>query len=288
MIGSLRLPATERRILGGAPLRSITPWIVAVMSFTIVLAGACGLLTASAAAELGDAIGHRYVLMVPGQRGEITRIAERLRAVPGVRAAEPVAEAEMRATLRRWLGSAADSTDLPVPALVKLELANDGDITSVRGALLRAAPGSQLSSYRARVGPLLQSLKVVQGVAFALVALLTAAASSAVVLAARGSIDSHRSTVDVLHGIGAADEQIARLFQHRIALDTLVGSFIGAAVAGIIIFAVGGGARWAAEMSGLGLRPSDLMILVSLPFLLTIVATLAARAAIFSALRGSL
>ena len=46
----------SRWVLNGEDDR--TPWIVAVMSFTMLLVAACGLVTAHAAAELGGAIGH--------------------------------------------------------------------------------------------------------------------------------------------------------------------------------------------------------------------------------------
>ena len=286
MIGWLSPPPAERRILAGAPLRSITPWIVAVMSFTMLLVAACGLVTARAAGELSGSIGQRYVLTVPA--GDPQEIAGRIRSLPGVRSVEAVSEAEMRGTLERWLGPSAKSADLPIPALVRFELGKGVDIAGLRAALLRAAPGGAVSSYQENVAPLLSSLKLVQWVALALVILLGAAASSAVVLAARGAVDSHRSTVDVLHGIGATDNQVTRVFQHRIALDTLVGSLAGAAAAAIVLLIVAGGARWAADMSELGFGGLDFLFLISLPLLLTIVATLAARAAILSALRKSL
>lgn len=288
MIAWLSPPPAERRILPGSPLRSITPWIVAVMSFTMLVAAACGLVTARAAGELGGAIDQRFVLTVPAGSGDASAIAQRIRVLPGVRAAEAVGEREMRATLGRWLGPTADSADLPVPALIKFELADGADAARLRRALLGAVPGGQVSSYQDNVAPLLSSLRLVQWIALALVVLLGAAASSAVVLAARGAIDSHRQTVDVLHGIGATDGQVTRLFQYRIALDTLAGSLAGAAAAGLVMAAIAGGARWAAEMSGLGLGTSDLLLLAGLPLLLTIIATISARAAILSALRESL
>ena len=288
MIGWFAPPPSERRILGGTPLRSITPWIVAVMSFTILLVAACGLVTARAASDLRGAVGQRYVVTVPAGAGDAGALAERLRGSGAVRSVEPVSEDDMRATLRRWLGPAADSADLPIPALVNFDLAEGSDIESVRRLLRGASPGAQITSYDDSAAPLLASLRLVQWVALALLALLVAAASSAVVLAARGAIDSHRSTVDVLHGIGATDAQVARLFQHRIALDTLLGSLAGAAPAAAVMLLIAGGARWAAEMSGLRLGALDLLLLAALPFLLTAIATLAARAAILSALRESL
>lgn len=287
MIGWLTPPVAERRILGGARLRSITPWIVAVMSFTILLVAACGLLTARAAGELKGSIGQRYVLTVPAGGGDIDALARQLGEMPALRSVRPVSEAEMRDDLRRWLGPAADSKDLPVPALIQFDVREGHHMGAARSALLRAAPGGTITSYGDSVAPLLSSLRLLIWVALAIVILLGAAASAAVILAARGAIDSHRSTVDVLHGIGATDGQVTRLFQHRIALDTLIGSLAGAALAGLVILAVAGGARWAADMGGLSLGGTDIILLVLLPILLTAITTVAARAAILAALRES-
>ena len=62
--------------------------------------------------------------------------------------------------------------------------------------------------------------------------LLMAAATAAVVLlAARAGLETHRDTIEVLHMLGSTDVQVARLFQRRIALDTLIGGAIGAVAA---------------------------------------------------------
>ena len=288
MIGWLSPPPAERRILAGPALRSITPWIVAVMSFTILVVAASGLLVARAAGDLGASIGARQVLTVPAGAGDVTAIAERLRAMPGVASVEPQSEARMRGTLKRWLGPAADSPDLPVPALITFEIAPGHNMEALRPALLRAVPGGAITSYSDSLAPLLRSFRLLQWVALALVLLLAGAACAAVMLAARSAIDSHRSTVDVLHGIGATDAQVTRLFQHRIALDTLIGSLAGAIAAGAVIALVAASARWAGDLGGLDLGSVDWLLLALLPFVLTAAATLAARAAILAALRESL
>ena len=63
----------------------------------------------------------------------------------------------------------------------------------------------------------------------------TEATAAAVVLATRGALDTHRFTIEVMHGIGATDRQIAALFQRRIAIDSLTGSLVGAALAGAVL-----------------------------------------------------
>ena len=88
------------------------------------------------------------------------------------------------------------------------------------------APGARIIAHRDSVAPLLNSLSVLQAVAFGLVLLLSAAAAAAVVLAARGALDTHRFTIEVMHGIGATDLQVTHLFQRKIAIDAFIGSLV--------------------------------------------------------------
>jgi cell division transport system permease protein len=130
---------------------------------------------------------------------------------------------------------------------------------------------------------------VLQWVAFGLVLLLSGAAAAAVVLAARGAIDTHRFTIEVMHGIGATDIQVTNLFQRRIAIDALAGSIAGAIAAAIVLLLLASGAAFADDLAGGAvLRPLDLALLALLPLALTGLATWVARAAVLAALREAL
>jgi cell division transport system permease protein len=123
----------------------------------------------------------------------------------------------------------------------------------------------------------------------ALVLLMAAATGAAVILAARGALDTHRSTIEIMHGIGATDEQVAKLFQRKIALDALAGALAGGAAAAIgLLIIAGSGAAMASDLAGSSpLRISDLIILALMPLAAVFLATLVARAAVLSALRGA-
>jgi cell division transport system permease protein len=122
-----------------------------------------------------------------------------------------------------------------------------------------------------------------------MVLLMAAATSAAVVLAARGALDTHRSTIEIMHGIGATDEQVARLFQRKIALDALAGALVGGAVAALALLLIGaGGTALARDLAGTApLTLGDLVLLAMLPLAAVVLATLVARAAVLSALRQS-
>jgi cell division transport system permease protein len=122
-----------------------------------------------------------------------------------------------------------------------------------------------------------------------LVLLLSAAAAAAVVLAARGALDTHRFTIEVMHGIGATDLQVTNLFQRKIAIDAFIGSIAGGFAAALVLLLLAGGAAFVGELTGgASLSVRDFAVLALLPFALTALATWVARAAVLKALREAL
>ena len=288
MISWLFPSLADRRLLGVRPLSGPTPWVIAIMSFSIMIIAAAGLALANTAGLFSNAVESRFAIELPAGGEEAGRMAEVVKAIPGVGAVQPVSEAEMRATLRRWLGPAASSRELPVPALINFTLDPGASLGSVQRRVQAIAPGATVEAHRATVRPILRSLKTLQWVALSLVALLATAAASAVVLAARGALDTHRSTIDVLHGIGATDAQVTNLFQRRIALQALTGSIAGAVAAALVLLMLTAGSTFVGEMAGgVTLGWGDLLLLSLLPFALTALATAVARTAVLARLRQS-
>ena len=280
---------SERRLLGEARLRGPTAWVIAIMSFSILIIAAAGLALASTAGVLTRAIEARYSIEVPAGGGNAGALLGTVRSLPGVASADAVPESEMRQTLERWLGPAAQSSELPVPALVNFDVRPGANLAAIQQRVQALAPSATITTHREAVGPLLRSLRLLQWVAFGLVLLLSLAASAAVVLAARGALDTHRFTIEVMHGIGATDEQVTRLFQRKIAIDALVGSLAGAAAAGVVLLMLATGAAFAGELTGgATLTVGDLILLALLPLALTALATGVARAAVLAALRKAL
>ena len=279
----------ERRLLGAEARRAPTPWVIAIMSFSIMLIAATGLALANTASVLTRAIESRYALEVPGGGSDLNALVSALRASPGITSVEAVAEAAMRKTLERWLGPAANSSDLPVPALVNFDVLPGADLAAVQNRAQAIAPAARIVAHRDSVGPLLHSLVVLQVVAFGLVLLLSAAAAAAVVLAARSALETHRFTIDVMHGIGATDLQVTHLFQRKIAIDALIGSVTGGIAAAAVLLLLAGGATFAGDLTGgATLNIGDLLLLALLPLALTALATWVARTAVLRALREAL
>ncbi|NUT01450.1 MAG: cell division protein [Sphingomonas sp.] len=277
----------ERRLLPGGTLNGPTPYVIAIMTFAMMIVAAAGLALANAAGIVAGAVEHRYVLQLSdGSGGKVDAAVRAARSTRGVVSAEPVPEREMRRTLEKWLGPGGLGNELPVPALIHVELASGASASQVGPALERSAPGARFIAEQATVQPLLGSLRALRWLAVALVLMMAAATSAAVVLAARGALDTHRPTIEIMHGIGATDEQVAALFQRKIALDAMVGAIVGGVVAALALLLIGGGGlALGQELAGAPpLKPFDLVLLGLLPVAAVLLATLVARFAVLRAL----
>ncbi|HVH38043.1 MAG TPA: FtsX-like permease family protein [Sphingomicrobium sp.] len=289
MLGWLTAPAPERRLLSEGRLRGPTLYVIAIMTFAMVVVAAAGLGLSNAAGIVARGVESRFVIQAEDS-SSLPKVLQVVRSVPGVRTAEPVPEAEMRKTLERWLGPGGLSDDLPVPALVNVDLAPGTDSGAVGRRVEQASPGVRFVAHGQVVRPLLKSLRVLQWLALALVALMAVATSAVVVLAARGAFDTHRSTIDIMHGLGATDQQVTNLFQRKIAVDAFLGALAGGIAAALALIVLGGSASALAGdlAGGPPLTAGDLVILALLPIGAVVLAALVARAAVLSALRQSL
>jgi cell division transport system permease protein len=276
----------ERRLLGIRPLRGPTPWVIAIMTFSIMIVAAAGLALAETASLVATGAQARYSAQIPDGNRRLSASLQAIRSAPGVTNADAVPEADMRKILERWLGPAGASADLPVPALIIFDVRPGSDVQAIARRVETAAPGAKVIAHREALGPLLRSLRALQWLAGALVLLLGGACAAAVVLAARGALDTHRFTIEVMHGIGATDVQVTNLFQRKIAIDALIGSLLGGVAAALVLIGLAAGASFAGElMSGMALGATDLVILALVPLALTALATWVARTAVLATLQ---
>jgi cell division transport system permease protein len=194
----------------------------------------------------------------------------------------------MQKLLEPWLGGGAIDAELPIPAMIDVDLAEGAasDIASVRAVLAAVAPSARVDSDASWLAPLGRLIAALRWLAAALVLLMIGATGATVVLAARAALDTHRPTIEVLHLMGATDVQVARLFQRRIALDALFGGIVGLAAATLVLLLLGSrAAALGSDLLGsVGLPPLAWALLIALPMLGVLLAMLVARATILRAL----
>ena len=289
-----RLLAADRRLLDDRRGTRAMAWVMAIMLFLTVLAAAFGLATLGVAAVLDRQLAGRLTVQIatPAEHVRTREAAAALAALqrlPEVRRAVAVDPAHLADMLEPWLGADGADSDLPIPAMIDVDLAETSPATlaRVRNAVRAAAPGARVDRQESWLAPVRSVMTMLTGMAGGLVLLMAGATAAVVILAARAGLDTHSDTIDVLHMLGSTDVQVARLFQRRIGLDTLIGGVIGMAVAFGVVMLVGAqlDALGSDLVAGLRLGVGDWVILACLPVAFALLATLAARLAVLAALR---
>ena len=283
----------DRRLLDESHSTWVMTWIMAIMLFLTVLAAALGLGTLGAAALLDRQLAGRLTVQIV-EPVEAKRLDQAARALAALKATRDVTRAievdhaKLATLLRPWLGNDAADPDLPIPAMIDVDLgvADAAAVARVRAAVRRVAPSARIDRHESWMSPVRDFMAMVTWLAGGLVLLMAAATAAVVILAARAGLETHRATIEVLHMLGSTDVQVARLFQRRIALDTLVGGLLGTALAFVMVGVIGWQLRALGSdlLAGLTLGVRDWIVLAGLPIAFALLATFAARQAVLGTL----
>ena len=272
---------------------ALTAWIAVATSFLAVLTLAAGLAAVELAAGWrADLAGVATVRVAAGDGTEdrVRAVLEVLRTTPGVAAARPLTDAEQAALLAPWLGDAAALTaeaGLPAPRLVDVTLEGEGpDPARLQGRLDMTVEGARYDDHAAWRRPLVAAAEGLTDLAFAATALVLATAALMMALAARATLAANRHVIEIVRLVGAEDGFIARAFVRRLARRAAFGATLGAGLgcaALALLPAVPGETGLAV---GLGPEGAGWLALgAGVPVASTLVAWLAARAAVRVALR---
>lgn len=295
--GNWLTSAAGRRLLPEGWLSGPMPWVIAIMMFLMVLAAAAGLALGFAARGLDSHLsGQITVQIVDANQTRRDATADRIVAavgrVEGVSAVKRISDREITELLRPWLGAGLADNDLPVPAMIDVTFAPGaaGAQRAAEASILTISPRARIDDHAQWLAPLAGLIGSLRWLAAVLVLLMAAAAAFTVVLAARSALNTHQTTIEVMHHLGSTDAQIAQLFQRRIATDALFGGLIGLLLASLVIFAVGDRiAEVGSDLIGSVELPLIAWgILALLPLAGTLLAMVAARLTIIFALRQKL
>ncbi|TMJ20425.1 MAG: FtsX-like permease family protein [Alphaproteobacteria bacterium] len=283
----------EKGLLPEGRVAGPMPWVIAIMMFLTVLAAAAGLGLAGAASRFDAQIGTRITIQVVEanpdlRRAQAAAAARAVQNLPGVTAVRPVPETEVQRLLEPWLGAGGLESDIPVPALIDVDMTAEAhrSLDRLRGAVAAAAPAARVDDNGQWLAPLASLIGALKWLAVGLVLLMVGATAATVVLAARAALDTHRGTIEILHLMGATDVQVARLFQRRIALDALFGGLLGFILAALVLIGIGERvSALGSELLGSAAVPAPAWgVLVALPAFGVFLAMLVARLTILKAL----
>ncbi len=286
------------RLLPPTRLGGPIPWVIAILIALVVIAAAGGLalrnLADNARADLSGALTVQILEAEPERRAELADIAARIIAAQdNVKSVRIVPDAEIDALLEPWLGAAAESEDLPVPALIDIELAGPASpqaIARLESAVRADVPSARVDAQSEWLRPVYDALAALQYLALALIALVGFATAAAVWLAARSAFSSHRGTVEIVHLLGGTDAQVTRIFLRSVVRDAAIGAFIGLGLGIAAVWVLG--RQFAGLDSGMvsggGLGWQDWAAITAIPVGGVLLAYATGRLTIMRALRAML
>ena len=204
-----------------------------------------------------------------------------------------VPEDELTALLEPWLGTSAGSENVPIPALIDVELnaaASPQQLAGLQEALDRAVPGTKVDAQSTWLQPVYSALVALQWLALALIALVAFATAGAVWLAARSAFANHKDTVEIIHLLGGTDGQITQVFQRTVMIEAGFGALLGTALGVATVWLLG--QQFAALDSGMiggaTLGLNEWLLIAAIPLAGVLLAMLTARITISLALRAML
>ncbi len=274
------------------------PWVIAILIALVVLAAAGGLalrnLAETARADLAAAVTVQVIEANPDLRSTRARdIAALLAEAPLVQSVRVVPEEELAALLEPWLGAGATNADVPIPALIDVELtrrASPAEIARIADLLDTSGPGLRVDAQSEWLRPVSNALAALQYLALGLIVLVALANAAAVWLAARNAFATHRDTVEIIHLLGGTDHQITRIFQRAVLREAMFGAVLGAAIGAAAVWLLG--QQFAALDSGMvtggGFALADWLILAAIPLAGVGLALVTARITIALALKAML
>ena len=278
------------------------PWVIAILIALVVIAAAGGLslrnLAENARADLSDAVTVQIAEADAQARAAQTQAAaDAMGNSSLVTSVRIVPEDELEALLEPWLGAAAASDDVPIPALIDVELnrrASAQEIAQLQSVLDTAlAPldgEARIDAQSDWLRPVYNALAALQYLALALIALVGFATAAAVWLAARTAFSNHRETVEIIHLLGGTDAQVTKIFQRSVLRDAVFGSVIGLVLGLAAVWLLG--RQFAALDSGMigggGLDWNDWVVIAAIPVGGVLLALITGRITIGFALKSML
>jgi cell division transport system permease protein len=239
MMAFRRRSRADQLGLRSAMADHVMPSLVGAMSFLAALALAGSMAAATLATQWRAESASSLTVQVPDpQSPAADGKATRLQAVMGILQASPdvsdvrqLSAADMDALLKPWLGEDVARLDLPVPAIITAgwhALANPPSTPQKLGEQLgAAAPGTLATTgaaWASRVAALTSSIEASAAVVLVLVALVAAAVIS---VATRAGLAQRREAIEIVHGLGALDTDIAAAFARRATWLAAAGGILG-------------------------------------------------------------
>lgn len=266
--------------------------VVAALAFLACFALAAALGAARLADGWTEGLAGSALVRVDTTEAEglgprIATVIEVLEGTEGIASTRVLPMEEVEALIEPWYGAAEMDDDLPIPALVAVELTPgaEPDPQIVQARLDGAAAGVVYDDHGRWRGQAAQAARAVRTAALVALAACAAAILAVTVLTIRSGLAAQRATIATLRLAGAEDRTIAGLYQRRFLWLALGGALLGCALAALTVVGLGASTALAQALPGLAAPEAWPLAMAGVVVAFVVIAVLAARGAVMGALR---
>jgi cell division transport system permease protein len=246
-------PLVPRQSISGRALIAVT----AIMTFLASITVGAVILVAQAAAEWQSDVSREVTIQILPADGRdldaaVAKAAALARNFSGIGEVRPYTKEESSKLLEPWLGSGLSLSELPVPRLIVVKIADGAapDIPQLRRQLAEQVPGAMLDDHRGWIERMRAMSGAAVGIGIGILVLMVAATVLSVTFATRGAMATNKTVIEVLHLVGAKNGFIAGNFQRHFLLLGLQGGAIGGGAA-VALFALAAlVSRWFSGTAG--------------------------------------
>jgi cell division transport system permease protein len=263
-------------------------WLVMVLVFMAALAvtvnSYIGVLLHDWNRSVSGTLTVQIPVMEHGDKAtaaSVAKVIDVLKRHPAVAEATAVPRTKVMELLKPWLGEGEAVADLPLPALIDVQMKADGNdaIAAVVGSVKTAAPQAVVDDHRVWLNRVMGLAQGFGAVALAIMVLVTGALGLTIVFATRASLAEFAQVIEVLHVVGAKDGYVAGQFARRALVQAIVGGAAGLALYAPALALV----AWLASrvdrevLPAATLPPAHWLTLLALPFAAGLLAMLTAH-----------
>jgi cell division transport system permease protein len=267
--------------------------LIALMTFLGMLALASSFALSAMTQRWSSGLENRITIEIPTQdengklldRKAIATLTQNitagLRGTPGVTDIHALSDAEITKLVEPWLGQDLAKTDIPVPGIIAVETSSsDAQILqTIHNKIVALAPSARMDTHEEWLNDLLRFTGAMKLAAMILAVVIGGTTITAVSGAVRSRLAVHRAEVELLHLIGASDKYITKQFQRHSMILALRGGFVGAILGVVMLMLIGliAGKMGVAVLPEFRLQPEQMIMLAMVPFIASLIATVAAR-----------
>ena len=286
--------------LEGDAARRFLPWLVALNVYLAVLALAGLMVIGDSVKRWDRGLSGTLTVQIPpitdddpakadsANEARLGRSLAVLRETPGIASARPLDRKELANLMEPWLGSGDLVSELPLPALIDVQLKQDGgvNVAGLAAVLDAAVPGATIDDHKKWLDRLVLLARSVTAIAAAIVMLIVSAAIATVIFITRTGLSLHHEVIELLHVIGAQDDYVARQFESQALALCMKGGAVGfgLAAATLLAFGILIGRLGSQLLPPVNIGLGQWLLLVALPVAVALVGMMTARIVVMRSL----